>query len=108
MLGDASNGEMGEIPGAAGVVRTIMQEAERCNAALGIQLDPERPVDKRVAAGTRPGPHVMYAQQRPDARFLLLCLCLRSPARSARAECAEYSPIRALWLALLRLSGGLD
>ena len=26
-------------------------------------------LDKRVAAGTRPGPHVMYAQQRPDARF---------------------------------------
>ena len=42
MLGDASNGEMGEIPEAAGVVRTIMQEAERCNAALGIQLDPAR------------------------------------------------------------------
>ena len=76
MLGDASNGEMGEISEAAGVVRTIMQEAERCNAALGIELDPERPVDKRVAAGTRPGPHVMYAQQRPDARFFFsACVC---------------------------------
>ena len=93
MLGDASNGEMGEIAEAAGVVRTIMQEAERCNAALGIELDPERPVDKRVAAGTRPGPHVMYAAGSPSLPV--------APARSARAERAEYSPIRALWLALL-------
>ena len=60
---------MGEVAGAAGVVRTIMQEAERCNAALGIELDPERPVDKRVAAGTRPGPHVMYAQQTSKTSF---------------------------------------
>ena len=102
MLGDASNGEMGEIPEAAGVVRAIMQEAERCNAALGIELDPERPVDKRVAAGTRPGPHVMYSQQRPDARFFFsACVCAVLLLRSARAACAEYSPIRALWLALL-------